>query len=214
MRTGLTVSIRLQILLGANAFALLAAAPVCATEICVKCTGPDASYACIVGNTSNPTLDAVSKFYCITSLAKAGPHSSCAIDRNLNPPCPGERREFPIPAFLNGSDSDAHPQEATSPEQSHKDPQVQGAVAAPPPTSTQNANAPVANPPPQEAPPKTVEEMVQKSAKSAGEGFNQTQKTAGDAAKSASTALEKAGSAVGGAAKSSWKCLSSFFSNC
>jgi hypothetical protein len=56
--------------------------------------------------------------------------------------------------------------------------------------------------------------MVEKSAKSAGDGISQTQETAGKAAKSASTALEKAGSAVGGAAKSSWKCLSSFFSNC
>jgi hypothetical protein len=56
--------------------------------------------------------------------------------------------------------------------------------------------------------------MVEKSAKSAGAGLNETQKSAGEAAKSASTALEKAGSAVGGAAKNSWKCLSSFFSNC
>jgi hypothetical protein len=56
--------------------------------------------------------------------------------------------------------------------------------------------------------------MVEKSAKSAGSGLSKTQESAGDAAKSASTALEKAGSAVGGAAKNSWKCLSSFFSNC
>jgi phage-related tail protein len=65
-----------------------------------------------------------------------------------------------------------------------------------------------------EPPPKTVQEMVEKSAKSAGNSINETQKTAGAAAKSASTALEKAGSAVGGAAKSSWECLSSFFSKC
>jgi len=56
--------------------------------------------------------------------------------------------------------------------------------------------------------------MVEKSAKTAGAGLSDTQKSAGEAAKSASTALGKAGAAVGGAAKSSWKCLSSFFSNC
>jgi hypothetical protein len=65
-----------------------------------------------------------------------------------------------------------------------------------------------------DTPPKTVEEMMEKSAKSAGDSFAQTQKSAGDVAKSASTALGKAGSAVGNAAETSWKCLSSFFSNC
>jgi hypothetical protein len=54
--------------------------------------------------------------------------------------------------------------------------------------------------------------MVEKSPVSA--SLAETQKTAGNAAKSAGTALEKAGSAVGSAAKTSWKCLSSFFSNC
>lgn len=211
------MNFRLQIPLSANIFALLAAASVHATELCVKCTDPNASYACIVGNTSNATLDTVSKFYCITSLAKSGSHASCVIDRNLNPPCPGERRELPIPAFLNDSEDDNQHHDTTSVGPHQKDPQNQGAANQSPsstqatseqaPHSPQNSQA-------DDAPPKTVEEMMAKGAKSAGDGLSQTQKSAGDAAKSASTALEKAGSAVGGAAKSSWKCLSSFFSNC
>jgi len=56
--------------------------------------------------------------------------------------------------------------------------------------------------------------MMENGAKSAGDGFSETQKSAGKAAKSTTTALEKAGLAVGSAAKTSWKCLSSFFSNC
>ncbi|MFT3730251.1 MAG: hypothetical protein QM780_02330 [Hyphomicrobium sp.] len=204
----------MQFLFGAGGLALLAAAPACATELCVKCTGPDASYACVVGSGSNSTLDTVSKFYCITTLAKAGQHASCSIDRSFNPPCPGERRELPIPAFLNNPAGDGQPNEAPS------EPKPHGNDAGPPtelppqpgpPAPPQNA---AVEPPASEPPPKTVEEMVEKSAKSAGAGLSQTQKSAGDAAKSASTALEKAGSAVGGAAKSSWKCLSSFFSNC
>jgi hypothetical protein len=79
-----------------------------------------------------------------------------------------------------------------------------------------NGPPPDGAPPPERAagdkPPKTVQEMVEKSSVSA--GLAETQKTAGNAAKSAGTALEKAGSAVGSAAKTSWKCLSSFFSNC
>lgn len=195
---------------------LLAATPAEATELCVKCTGPDASYACVVGSTSNPTLDTVSKFYCITSLAKAGAHASCSIDRNLTPPCPGERRELPIPAMLDEPDERPQPGDGSAAKQDHSSLGTQEAVAPP-------ASEPAAGSPPQhqpegaptaETPPKTVQEMMEKSAKSAGDGLSQTQKTAGAAAKSASTALEKAGSAVGGAAKSSWKCLSSFFSKC
>ena len=209
---------RLQFLLGAAVLALLPAAPAPATELCVKCTGPDASYACVVGNTSNPTLDTVSKFYCITSLAKAGPHASCSIDRTMTPPCPGERRELPIPAFLNDSGDGDAPADAPAMPQNHTNLQTQEANA---PASLPNSGPPnpggpkkPLNPPTGERPPKTVQEMMEKSGLSAGDGLSQTQKTAGAAAKSASTALEKAGSAVGGAAKSSWKCLSSFFSNC
>ncbi|MBS0249535.1 MAG: hypothetical protein JSR78_00540 [Proteobacteria bacterium] len=202
---------------GMALLALSAAAPAEATELCVKCTGPDANYACVVGDTSNPTLDTVSKFYCITALAKSGSHASCAIDRNVTAPCPGERRNLPIPAFLNGADDGAQPNGVPATRQDHSSLRTQDAAAPP---VAPNGAAPVlpaqAAPeaPAKEAPPKTVQEMVEKSGLSASNGLSQTQKTAGEAAKSASTALEKAGSAVGGAAKSSWKCLSSFFSNC
>lgn len=202
---------------GMALLALSAAAPAGATELCVKCTGPDANYACVVGDTSNPTLDTVSKFYCITALAKAGSHASCAIDRNVTAPCPGERRNLPIPAFLNGTEDGAQPNGAPATTQDHSSLQTQDAAvtpvapngAAPTPPAQPAQEAPA-----KEAPPKTVQEMVEKSGLSASDGLSQTQKTAGEAAKSASTALEKAGSAVGGAAKSSWKCLSSFFSKC
>ncbi|WP_423415106.1 hypothetical protein RLW55_19220 [Hyphomicrobium sp. B1] len=205
-------------LTGMALLALSAAASAGATELCVKCTGPDANYACVVGNTSNPTLDTVSKFYCITSLAKAGSHASCAIDRNVTAPCPGERRNLPIPAFLNGGDDGAPPGDVPAAKQDHSSLQTQDAAATPPVAPDGAAGVPpkppVEDAPAQEAPPKTVQEMVEKSGLSASNGLSQTQKTAGEAAKSASTALEKAGSAVGGAAKSSWKCLSSFFSKC
>jgi hypothetical protein len=196
---------------------LLAVATAHATELCVKCTNPDASYACVVGASSNANLDTVAKFYCITTLAKAGSHASCSIDRTIAAPCPGTRKELPIPAFLNDMGGGDHPQSASS---AQPNPTSTGGQQAniPPASAGNSAAAPPRdqppNPPTMEQPPKTVQEMLEKSAKSAGEGLNETQKSTGDAAKSASTALEKAGSAVGGVAKNSWKCLSSFFSNC
>ncbi|WP_245280048.1 hypothetical protein [Hyphomicrobium sp. 99] len=190
-----------------------------ASELCVKCSGPDASYACVINGTSSATIDTVGKLYCITALAKSGAHSSCSIDRAMTAPCPGERKELPVPAVLDDGGSEDQPQHgapdltkagegpsATEPLEAPS-PAMQVEPAGTPPDQPKDA---VTN----EPPPKTVQEMVEKSAKTAGTGLSDTQKSAGEAAKSASTALGKAGAAVSGAAKSSWKCLSSFFSNC
>lgn len=182
---------------------MLVTGPAGAADICVKCTGPDASYDCVVNGSAS--ADTVTKLYCITALAKVGSHASCTIDRASVSPCQGERKEFTIPARVDGPFGVPLEQNAGNP--------------SPPAV---NGVAPLAGreqvgeqPPPQTAndgPPKTVKDMVEKSQVSA--SLAETQKSAGDAAKSAGTALEKAGAAVGSAAKTSWKCLSSFFSNC
>jgi hypothetical protein len=209
---------RFKSLLSTGILALIAAMSADATELCVKCTGPDASYACIVGNTSNTTIDTIAKLYCITALAKSGSHASCLVDRTAKAPCPGERKELPLASLLDAAgEEEQQPQDAAKGEHV-QGPQGTGAPQQAPPAAQVGATTPPHDQPPappvSDAPPKTVQEMVEKGAKSAGDGLNQTGKTAGEAAKSASTALEKAGSAVGGAAKNSWKCLSSFFSNC
>lgn len=175
-----------------------------AAEICVKCTGPDASYDCIVNGSAS--ADTVTKLYCITALAKVGPHASCAIDRNSVSPCQGERKEFTIPASIDGPFGGGPDRDASTgaPEVS---PSGVAPVAGQGHVDEQSSPQPAS-----EAPPKTMQEIVEKSPVSA--SLAETQKTAGNAAKSAGTALEKAGSAVGSAAKTSWKCLSSFFSNC
>ncbi len=216
---GLAVSARWITLqgLGIGVLTLGTSIPADATELCVKCTGPDASYACIVGGSGNATLDTVAKFYCITTLAKSGSHASCAIDRAITPPCPGERKELPIPAFLDGGGSGHQPEDIPRAEQNKSAIGTQEANAPPAELGSNRGPEPhnqAAAASTSDQPPKTVQEMVEKSAQSAGDGLSVTQKSAGNAAKSATTALEKAGSAVGGAAKSSWKCLSSFFSNC
>jgi hypothetical protein len=175
-----------------------------AAELCVKCTGPDASYDCVVNGSGS--ADTVTKLYCITALAKVGPHASCAIDRNSVSPCQGERKEFTIPAGIDGALGGAPQKDASTgaPEVAPNGVIPAGVPEHPNEQPSQHAAS--------DAPPKTVQEMVEKSSVSA--SLAETQKTAGKAAKSAGTALEKAGSAVGTAAKTSWKCLSSFFSNC
>jgi len=175
-----------------------------AADICVKCTDPDASYDCVVNGSTS--ADTVTKLYCITALAKVGPHASCAIDRNSVSPCQGERKEFTIPARTDGPFGGAPDRNANAgvPEVS---PNGVAPVAGQEHVDEQHSPQPASD-----APPKTMQEVVEKSPISA--SLAETQKSAGNAAKSAGTALEKAGTAVGSAAKSSWKCLSSFFSNC
>jgi hypothetical protein len=194
---------------------LFFAGPANAAELCVKCTGPDANYACIVnGATTASTADAAIKLYCITALAKAGPHASCAIDRDNKPPCQGERRELPVPdAIEHVLDVRSESQSATP----LSAPITAGSSTAPQSTDQQlHSNAAAQQKPaqPENAPPKTVQEMVEKGAQSAGAGISETGKSAGEAAESTGTALQKAGSAVAKAAKNSWECLSSFFSKC
>ncbi len=203
--------------------ALLGATAANATELCVKCSGPDASYACVIDGMSSATVDTMPRLYCITALAKAGGHASCAVDRSMTAPCPGERKELPTPAMLNDPGPENQPPHggpdlATAPD-APAGHESQHAPSSPMPAGPAEATDQQPHDQPKEAaanepPPKTVQEMVEKSAKSAGAGLSDTQKSAGEAAKSAGTALGKAGEAIGGAAKNSWKCLASFFSNC
>jgi hypothetical protein len=207
------LAVRLKSALCAGVVTLLSASAAASAEICVTCTGPDAKYACVVNTSTAGTIDTVVKLYCITALAKAGPHASCAIDRNTKAPCQGVRKELPLPGVLEQAlDNPQEPQTAT-PALSSPSPGEPGALPAHSEAAPHGA-VDAGSQPAKDAPPKTVQEMMENGAKSAGDGFSETQKSAGKAAKSTTTALEKAGLAVGSAAKTSWKCLSSFFSNC
>ena len=66
--------------------------------------------------------------------------------------------------------------------------------------------------PKKEMPPKTVQEMVEKSA--AGKTLEKGNEAVGEAAKATGSALEKAGQAVGKAAKKTWTCITSLFGDC
>jgi hypothetical protein len=210
------LAVHLKSTLYAGASVLLTAGAAAGTEMCVKCTGPDANYACVVNTTATGTIDTVMKLYCITALAKAGPHASCAIDRNTADPCQGVRKELPMPAAIDQAVDEPRQPEAVTPALEVPAASAPGTspTVPPAPPGAAKGGAPPSPEAAKEAPPKTVQEIVEKSTKSAGDGISETQKSAGEAAKSASTALEKAGTAVGDAAKNSWKCLSSFFSNC
>ena len=124
------MAVRLKSALCAGVVTLLSASAAASAEICVTCTGPDAKYACVVNTSTAGTIDTVVKLYCITALAKAGPHASCAIDRNTKAPCQGVRKELPLPGALEQAlDNPQEPQTAT-PALSSPSPGEPGALPA------------------------------------------------------------------------------------
>jgi hypothetical protein len=199
-----------------------------AAEFCVTCEGPSAQYACQFDEPLADPNDPRMKLLCITELAKTGPHASCGIDRNRTPPCAGAVKHLALPQEAEGTPAagaDGAPNAETGPDAVSK--QQPNVIA---PENAGNQDAGQVNPgdgtaaaknkgspalgAPTETPPKTVEEMVKKSAKNTGEALEETGKTASDAAKKTGSALEKAGKAVGNAAKKTWKCLSTLFGDC
>src|SRR5690349_4877573 len=86
--------------LGAAALAQSSAA----SEYCVVCAGPDATYRCQVGGVA-PTgreTDPRLQLLCISEIAKSGAHDSCSIDRKATSAgageaCPGELRVIAAP---------------------------------------------------------------------------------------------------------------------
>lgn len=170
-------------------------------EYCVRCTGPDQTYTCAFDG-APASLDAGLKLYCITALAQSGPHASCAIDRNASTPCSGERKLLPLPEALQSAQTDPeggggrlpplpqHKPEVAPPQNNVADPAADGQQSS---ESKEPQAEPAAKP---EAPPRTVEEMVVKGTKSASES------------------IAKSGEKASDAAKSTWKCLTSLFSNC
>ncbi len=64
-----------------------------AQEFCVTCSGPDATYRCVIGGEATVAArNSRGQFLCITELAKAGGHKSCSAARGQATPCPGETR--------------------------------------------------------------------------------------------------------------------------
>lgn len=186
-----------------------------ASDLCVACLGPDATYACAVDNASLANDDPRLRLYCITELAKAGGHSSCAINRAETSPCAGERKLLAAPAGFNFSSpavtaEPALPLSNASPTSTAGEAPTSGSSPATLPSPPQQTTVV----PKSEAPPKTVQEMVEKGAASTQKTIEETGEGAANAAKSTGTAIENAGKAVGDAAKKTWTCLTSLFGDC
>ncbi len=195
-----------------------------AADFCVTCAGPEAHYACAFDGVAAGAEDPRLKLLCITELAKAGGHATCSVDRKQLTPCPGETKKLAMPDGMDlDTEAGATPAQAADPTGATKavtpatdakatKPETVVPKTAGPSVAPATPLSPAAAKP--EAPPKTVEEMVEKGSASTEKALQDGGEAVEGAAKSTGNFLQKAGKAVGDAAKKSWNCITSLFGNC
>jgi hypothetical protein len=180
---------------GAIAALVLGTSAVKAAEYCVTCEGPAAMYACnIEGVADDAPADPRLQLRCVTELAKSGGHESCAVPRSAPKPCPGVMKLVVAP--------DGVGRPAATTDQSTE--QVDDTQVAGPESNSNDVDA---GP---EQPPKTVEEMAQKTVAASKKGLE----NAGEAIKGTGDKVGEAGGSVAEAAQKTWNCVTSLFSDC
>ena len=191
--------------MAALAMALLSSAA-SAQEYCVTCTGPEASYRCVIGGeASQAARSARAQFLCITELAKAGGHASCSAARGQATPCAGETRTV----MFSLADPNATPTEATVPGPVGQPSLPPAAAISPPPGQ---GLAPVELPPVGQHQPQPLPPPDETAATPSPN--NQKPNMVEDLANKTGKAVTDTGKAVGGAVKKSWDCVTSLFGNC
>jgi hypothetical protein len=196
-----------RLLLTLAGFALLApAGQAMSAEFCVSCTGPEATYNCVADDIPAGGTDAGIKLSCISELAKAGHHASCAIARTAVAPCNGERKVLSGIGGLDGFPSAHEPASGLPPASVATTPSE---PPAPDPAETTIAKS---------KEPAAAHDRHEEGSQSAAGSFKKAGEKASDAAEkaaqSAAGALQQAGTAISSAAKKSWRCLSSMFDDC
>lgn len=182
-----------------------------AQEYCVTCTGPEATYRCLIGGEATPAArSSRGQFLCITELAKAGGHASCSAARGQATPCPGETRTVMFSLADPGPGGLATG--TVSPQPSA--PAGSGVSYAPgqelPPVTVPTAPVPPGAPPPHDSgatPQQPQQDAVENLATKTGKAMSDTGKAVGNA-------VNDTGKAVGNAVKKSWDCVASLFGNC
>lgn len=183
-----------------------------AQEYCVTCTGPEATYRCLIGGDATPAArSSRGQFLCITELAKAGGHASCSAARGQATPCPGETRTvmFSLADPAGGLATGTVAPEPSVP----AGPGMSYAPGQPlPPVTVPAAPGPANAPPP---PPHDTGSTPQQPQQNAVEDLaNKTGKAMSDTGKAVGNAVNDTGKAVGNAVKKSWDCVASLFGNC
>jgi hypothetical protein len=179
-------AVKIRLTAAVCAFWLYGLVAVAAQEVCVVCTAPAAVYRCTVEKAEKlgrlgAIGDKAMQTVCIKELARQSGHATCAVRRDSGPAiCEGPERQITIESLL-----DAPPTAKAEPASA---PPAPVAIAPPP--------APLKPADPKDGPPKTMQELAQRT----GESSKKQLKAVGDD--------------VGDAVAKTWNCLTSLFKNC
>ena len=169
----------------AAAFLLLTAAA-SAQTVCVRCTGPDQTYAC-TAIADDPVPDAALGLFCVSRIAGEHNHASCSIERSSTS-CDGLAVSFDYDEnAVPGAAANADPKPETADTPNDGEPRTLGEFTK----ETVDASA--------------------KAVKKAGENIGES---AANAGKAAADAIKSTGKTVGNATKKTLKCLGSALNDC
>lgn len=182
-----------------------------ARDLCVTCQEPFAVYRCAFdGNSPFHITAPGASLVCARELAQRGGHARCGVQRNSFASCEGELVVITPPG------DDLMPQ--TPPAGAAGTLDSEGLPAASDATgenATAEDTALVEELEPEpKGPPKTVEELAKRTAKSTKQGLQDAGDAVAGATRKTGEKIGEAGSAIGGAAKSTWRCLSTLFTDC
>lgn len=182
-----------------------------ARDLCVTCQEPFAVYRCAFDENSPFHVTAPgASLVCARELAQRGGHARCGIQRNSFGSCEGELVYVTPPA------EDRLPSTPPPGIAATLDPE---GLRVPQDAMEANANIEPLEPvedlePVPKGPPKTVEELAKRTARSTKQGLQDAGDAVAGATRKTGEKIGEAGSAIGGAAKSTWRCLSTLFTDC
>lgn len=195
---------------------MLASGPATATEYCVGCSGPDATYRCqIEGASASGPADPVSQILCIKKIATEGGHERCSIERFSKEGCDGPVKVIAgnsgVDAVATGAAAGDAPGTAPTNDTPAKAEDAAPAAEGDTKPAVEAAAEPKAA---DDKPPQTVEALAKQSMTSTKENLDKAGNAVSDGAKKAGDQIEGAGSAITAAAKKSWTCVTSLFNDC
>jgi len=172
-----------------------------AQEYCVACTGPEATYRCVIEQ-AVPTGMTL-KMLCVGTLAREGGHDTCAVRGGTVFDCNGPLRRLDARAAASGlSRFPLGPNDGDDPNAAAK------AVAPPGSKDRPPSGAPLASEVPAKsgsdpnakpastAPPQTVEQLAKQ------------------VSRSSTATIDKTTDAIGAATRKTWRCITTLFKSC
>ncbi len=216
---------RFQLLIGKFATALLlfiatGLGPASAELICMSCSEPDQTYICDVDTPDGTPGSGALQLYCAISIARDHNHGSCTFRRVEAAQCQGTRLTYTYQGPRNPLPDESRDLAVQEPGNDEQFRTEVDSVEPGEPSEQQGKK---------NKEPKTLVDFTEQAVENSADQLKKTGKAVGDAtAKTGEFVAEstkKAGENISGAAKkvgksvqestkSTWKCLTSWFSDC